>query len=387
MSATSEHHRIEALRRYDILDTPPDGAFDHVTAMAAKLFSAPIAIVSLVDTDRIWFKSHHGLDVAQIDRAPGLCASAILENKPYLVSDALRDPRTLANPLVAGAMGLRFYLGVPLRTHDGFNLGTLCVIDFEPRSVTEEQIVLLEGLAALVMDQMELRLSARRAISDLSTALQRAEMMGREIDHRVMNSLQFVSSMLDMQSRTATPEAAEQLELAAHRVSAVARVHRHFYLDATIETLCALEYLKRLCAELNTLLGSASLTCAGQPTPIATTKIMALGLIVNELVTNAAKRGATRIVVEIAPIDNGLSLSVCDDGPGLPAGFDPARQRGLGMRVIGGLLRQHGGALDFSQPSPDGGACFVATLWRGANPNMQSAAPSALPLIAGTAVG
>ncbi len=251
----------------------------------------------------------------QIDREPGLCASAILENKADVVCDALGDPRTLANPLVAGDMGLRFYLAVPLRTNDGFNLGTLCVIDFEPRTVTEEQIALLEELAALVMVQMEVRLSARRPISDLSTALQRAEMMGREIDHRVMDSLQFVSKHARYAEPNCTPEAAAQLELAAQRVSAVARVHRHFYLDATVESLCALEYLKRLCAELGTMLGSASLVCSGQPIPIPTKKIMALGLIVNELVTNAAKHGAAHITVEIAPADHGLSVPVCDDGP------------------------------------------------------------------------
>ena len=97
------------LRRYAILDTPPDGSFDHVAAIAARLFDVPIAIVSLVDEDRIWFKAHHGLDIEQIDRSPGLCASAILQADPYVLTDASCDPRSLANPLVAGEFGLRFY--------------------------------------------------------------------------------------------------------------------------------------------------------------------------------------------------------------------------------------------------------------------------------------
>src|SRR5687767_9179452 len=127
-SADTEADRLAALRRYDILDTPPDGAFDRITALAARLFDVPIAIVSVVDTDRIWFKSARGLpDVAEIERAPGLCASAILQDQPWVVTDAANDPRTLANPLVAGAFGLRFYVGVPLTTSDGHNLGTLCV--------------------------------------------------------------------------------------------------------------------------------------------------------------------------------------------------------------------------------------------------------------------
>ena len=132
----NEPQRMLAVQRYDILDTPPDGAFDRIAALAARLFDVPIAIVSVVDTDRIWFKAHHGLDVTQIDREPGLCASAILGDRPLDRQDAATDPRTLANPLVAGEFGLRFYAGAPLTTHDGYNLGTLCVIDHEPREIT-----------------------------------------------------------------------------------------------------------------------------------------------------------------------------------------------------------------------------------------------------------
>ena len=129
--------------------------------MAARLLGTPIAIVSIVDEDRIWFKSKYGLDVSQIDRAPGLCASAILQDEPWIVNDARNDPRTLANPLVASSFGLQFYAGAPLRTHDGFNLGTLCVIDRAPREVDEEEKQILIDLAAIVIDELALRLAAR----------------------------------------------------------------------------------------------------------------------------------------------------------------------------------------------------------------------------------
>lgn len=185
----NEPQRIAAVRRYDILDTPPDGAFDRITALAARRFDVPISIVSIVDEDRIWFKSHHGLPISQIGREPGLCAPTILGDAAHVVTDASLDARTLANPLVAGDFGLGFYAGVPLKTSDGFNLGTLCVIDFEARPVDQRQLDDLTDLAAIVMDQLELRLSARRAI-------QQSRLMAREIDHRVMNSLQFVSTLL-----------------------------------------------------------------------------------------------------------------------------------------------------------------------------------------------
>ena len=164
-----EQARIAALRRYDILDTPPDGAFDRITELAASLFSVPISIISLVDTDRIWFKSHHGIDINQIGRDPGLCASAIVHDGPWVLTDAKNDVRSLANPLVAGEFGLRFYAGAPLKTSDGHNLGTLCVIDKEPREdFTKQQMEQLNHLAAVVMDEIELRLAARRKHDEMA---------------------------------------------------------------------------------------------------------------------------------------------------------------------------------------------------------------------------
>ncbi len=105
---SNETERMEALRKYNILDTPPDGAFDHITKLAATIFGVPIAIISLVDSDRIWFKSAHGLAVNQIDRVPGLCASAILSDDLYIIDNARTEPRSLANTLVVSDFGLQF---------------------------------------------------------------------------------------------------------------------------------------------------------------------------------------------------------------------------------------------------------------------------------------
>lgn len=163
----NEAKRMEALKRFDILDTPADGSFDRITRLAATIFKVPIAIISLVDTDRIWFKSHYGLSVNQINRDPGLCASAILSNELYVIGDACKDPRALSNPLVAGEFGLRFYAAVPLQTDDNYNLGTLCVIDKIPRSLTEDEKLILKQLAQIVMDEMELRLVLRNTVTNV----------------------------------------------------------------------------------------------------------------------------------------------------------------------------------------------------------------------------
>lgn len=164
---TNENKRIEELKRYKILDTPPDGSFDRITRLASSLFDVPIAIISLVDTDRIWFKSAYGLNVNQINRDPGLCASAILSEEVYVVDNAASDPRTLANPLVAGEFGLRFYAAAPLQTESQCNLGTLCIIDKTPRSLTGKDQKILKELAEIVMDEMELRLALRNTVANV----------------------------------------------------------------------------------------------------------------------------------------------------------------------------------------------------------------------------
>jgi GAF domain-containing protein len=163
----NEHERMRALARYDILDTPPDGAFDRVAAIAAKLFGVPIATVSIVDTDRVWFKASQGLaGVRQISRDPGLCASVVVEGKSYVVTNARTDPRTTQHPLVIGDLGLQFYAAAPITTADGHHLGTVAVMDTEPHDATPEQLEMLTDLAAVVMDDLELRLAAINALRD-----------------------------------------------------------------------------------------------------------------------------------------------------------------------------------------------------------------------------
>lgn len=159
-----EAARLAAVRRYDILDSPPDGAFDRICALAARIFDVPIATVTIVDEDRIWFKACAGLDVVQIPRTPGLCASAILHDDTYVINDGLIDPRVASNELVHGEMGVRFYAAAPITTSDGHRLGTVNVIGTEPRAVTEQEMQTLRDLAAIVLDELELRLAAMREL-------------------------------------------------------------------------------------------------------------------------------------------------------------------------------------------------------------------------------
>jgi len=159
-----EERRLAAVRRYELVDQPTEEAYQRVAFIARTVFDTPIATVSLVEHDRVWLAACEGLTgVREVGKEPGLCASVISQDQVYVVNDALADPRTLEHPLVRGQLGLRFYAAAPIRTHDGYRLGTVNVIDARPRQVTEKQLKALEYLAAMVSDELELRLMVIRS--------------------------------------------------------------------------------------------------------------------------------------------------------------------------------------------------------------------------------
>ncbi|WP_253259563.1 protein kinase domain-containing protein [Subtercola boreus] len=155
----------------DVLDTLPDEALDRVTAMAARLFSAPISLVSISDHDRVWFKAHYEPDVERIARELDLTMSSLPSAEPVVVEDARSDPRTREHVLVTGPLGMRFYVGVPLKRGDGTVIGTLCVMHFLPGTATGAEIANLQDLAALVVSQLELRQVGLRTTTEIATAM------------------------------------------------------------------------------------------------------------------------------------------------------------------------------------------------------------------------
>jgi GAF domain-containing protein len=150
-----EEQRVEALRSYKILDTEPEVFFNNLAHLVAQCFNTPIALISLVDTEQVYFKANVGMPGTDyVDRGISLCSLAVLESDPTVFEDTLDEPCLLTNPLVAGEFGMRFYAGAPITTPDGFHIGTVCVVDKKPRIFSEHDQDLLTRFADSVMEAL-----------------------------------------------------------------------------------------------------------------------------------------------------------------------------------------------------------------------------------------
>jgi hypothetical protein len=172
----NEADRLNTLWGYGILDTHPEERFDDLTWLAASICQTPIALISLVDEDRQWFKSKIGLEASQTPREQAFCAHAIMAPEPFVIADASSDPRFSANPLVLGEPHIRFYAGAPLTAPNGHHLGALCVIDRQPRQLSADQLKALRILSRLTMAQVLLG----KNLQELKTVLHEREELDQD---------------------------------------------------------------------------------------------------------------------------------------------------------------------------------------------------------------
>ncbi|MBW3661810.1 MAG: GAF domain-containing sensor histidine kinase [Actinobacteria bacterium] len=381
-----EAARLDVVRRYDILDTPPDGAFDRITQLAARFCRAPISTISIVDVDRIWFKSAHGIAVEQIGRDPGLCASAVMQLDPYVVTDASIDPRTLDNPLVCGELGLRFYAAVPLTTHSGYNLGTLNVIDVEPREITDEELATLRDLAAVVVDELELRLAARNRVA--SEAAQEAarlrEAIVAGVSHEMRTPLavlQGTASLLDEPDGLSDEEAASLRAMHRRHLAQLDRLVHQFLDYVSLEgehpptVACVPIDLVPIVEEACEIFGDHTIAVRAEAAvPRGLGDPARTKQIVLELVNNATRfSGGTSVEVSVATYDERtVRIAVSDRGRGLhphdlervfDKGFRGRHSTGtgLGLYVSKVLAEAQGGRIEVDS-EPGIGSTFALLL-------------------------
>lgn len=219
--------RLGALHSYGILDTPREGAFDDITRLAALICGAPMALVSLVDQERQWFKSEIGVGVSETPISSSICAHAIQQADVFIVPDTLLDERFRQNPLVTGAPHLRFYAGAALRTASGLPLGTVCVLDTQPRGLSSEQAEALQALARQTMAQIELRRLLAQAQESNHYRRQLMAIAGHDLKTPVRAALYAIRKV----QRALSPEQAAPLTVAT---DALARIDREFTQLATM---------------------------------------------------------------------------------------------------------------------------------------------------------
>jgi len=344
--AWTESDRLAALRGYRVLDTPPEPVFDDLVQLAARACQAPVALITLIDERRQWFKAEVGLGVRETPLDRSICLSAMVQPGLTIVPDLTEDPRFAHNPLVKREPHLRFYAGAVLRTPDGIPLGALCVFDRRPRDLPEEQASTLTMLAAQVMSQLELRRAVAERDEKLETSHhieQRQSLLVRELHHRVKNTLATVQALAYQTFRSSMPPeiARERFEA---RLLSLSRTHN--LLNERNWTGAALKDV--LALELEPFIGEHRhcFTATGPDIDLPARMAVVVGMIFHELATNAAKYGALsipfgRVVVawHVVMAEGQRVLQVEWTERGGPSVEEPLH-RGFGPRLIEQATRQ-----------------------------------------------
>ena len=386
----SERARLAALERYAIVDTTPEEAFDELARLASMICETPIALISLVDASRQWFKSRVGLAATQTPRDQSFCAHAIQERNVFIVQDAQSDPRFAGNPLVIGEPNIRFYAGAQLTTPEGLNLGTLCVIDTKPRVLTDEQRTALRSLARQVMTQLELRrqIAVRDEVDQLkkdfistvshelrtpltsirgSLSLLAAGVMGElSDDARQMvgiaerNSVRLITLINDILDFDKLESGKMEMDL---RPTSLLRV-----LERSIETISAFAAQEGVGIELR----AASASVLGDESRLTQ--------VVVNLLSNAVKysdRGGV-VTLRVDAYSTFVEVHVEDHGTGIAEraqarlferfhqidGGDARRKpgTGLGLAICKTIVEQHGGSIGVISRQGEGSTFWFRVL-------------------------
>jgi two-component sensor histidine kinase len=342
----NERDRLAELRSFGVLDSAPDPAFDEVVDLLAEMLDMPVALISLVDENRQWFRARHGFEPAETPLGQSICSHAILEDDILEIEDTLLDLRSADNPLCCGLLAdMRYYAGAPLVTRTGHRIGSLCVLDRRPRKLTAAQRKLLTVMAGQVMRQL-----------DLERTLKNKEILREEIDHRVKNSLQTVASTVRLyKARTQSAEAREALDAIGRRVDAIASLHAELNMTSKMHHVRVDNYLERVALLLQRHAPAGTrVEVEADPIEADSRVASSLGIVANEFAANSAKYarpgpgqtmtirfvltriGANRMALVCA--DNGAERTSADES-------DALSSTALGARLMEAAAAQVGGTL------------------------------------------
>lgn len=379
--------RLKKLRHYEILDTPPENAFDTIALLAAQIFDTPSAFVTFVDQDRVFFKANFSaLESNVVKRDESFCSLAILDQQVTVFEDTHAFPEFLTNPYVSANGGIRFYAGAPLKTSEGFRLGTVCVIDSVARKPTEKQLNMLHMLSVVVMEKLESRIATRKTLrahddrlhmlvhdlkNPMTTISLQSELIGRipEMNDKAV----MIAGKINQQSKNI-------VDSLNNILSAARNEHGHVKLVKTKVNLT--QVLKEVETNFEIILEDKNQKLSNKVND--TVEIYADGEKVKDifenLISNASKYSepGSEFIINLIPGDNKVTVTIKDNGLGLssddikklfikfaklssvPTGRE--RSDGLGLSIVKTLVDLHKGKVWAESEGKNLGSTFFVEL-------------------------
>ncbi len=384
---SNDEERIKKLHAYDILDTPEEDTFNKIAILASQIFNSPIAQVTFVDEERVFFKTNISpLAATEVNRKDSFCSIAILNDEVTLFENTLEVPELANNPFVLMNNGVRFYAGAPLKTPEGLHLGTVCVLDVEPRTVTEQQLKMLETLSAIAMDELELRLATRKAMRTQTDMMNRIVhdlknpnttiSLSAELIKKKADDPKIVSDFADRIKRSAT----SVLNSLNNLLDLSQSENASFRLNAQeIDITSILESVKRN-FELIASQKQQTITISCNCSSVLLADPIRLQEAFENLLSNALKyaNSNTEVLIQVSTINNELIVEFKDQGQGLlPEDMDKLfikfsrlsaiptgkeHSNGLGLSIVKMLVELHQGRVWAESEGKNKGASFFIGL-------------------------